>query len=68
VAKKSRHRANGTRQAKRLSLSAHARRALMAKRTGRPLIPGAVLNALASMRLPKNKRVYNARLRELLGT
>jgi len=60
------HRANGKKSAKRLHLSKHARRALMAKRTRRPLIPDSVLEALAAARLPKNKRVYNALLRELL--
>jgi hypothetical protein len=49
-------------------MSKRRRRLLMKVRMTGPLIPGDVLSALASMRLPKNKRVYNARLRELLGT
>jgi hypothetical protein len=35
--------------------------------TGQPLVPSRVLQALAAMQLPKDRRVYNAKLRELLA-
>ena len=62
------HRANGTKSAKRqrLRLSRHALRCLAAKRSGKKAIPDSIIEALAASRLPKNKRSYNARLRELL--
>jgi len=61
-----RHRANGTKAALRLRLSPHARRAMLAKRTGRPLIPTGVLQALAALSLPRNKRLYTKHLNALL--
>lgn len=62
----SRHRANGQKQAQRLRMIMRQRRILNAKKTGKPLIPDSVLEALAAMGLPKDRRIYTARLRELL--
>jgi hypothetical protein len=67
MAAKTAHHTNSARQARRLRAAAAHRRAMNLKRASEPLIPSKVLRALAAMKLPKNKRVYNARLRELLG-
>ena len=66
MAKTSRHRANGTKQAKRLSMSKRRRRLLMKVRMTGPLIPDDVLRALAASALPPEKHAYDMKLREML--
>jgi hypothetical protein len=63
---KTSHRANGSKPGARLKDAMRQERMLNLKRNGKPLIPSKVLKALAAMKLPKDRRVYNARLRELL--
>jgi hypothetical protein len=65
MAKTSRHRANGLKQAERMRLAMRQARILNAKKTGKPLIPDAVLRALAAAGLPPEKRAYEMKLREL---
>ena len=55
-------RAAGQAQARRLRASQPKR----IVRIGREFIPSAVLKLLAALRLPKDRKVYNARLRQLL--
>lgn len=63
---KSRKAANGQRQARRHNAAARQRHRLNLKKAHGPLIPDRVLKALAEMALPPNKKLYDAKLRELL--
>jgi hypothetical protein len=58
---------SGERQAKRIRELARQKRMLQIKQNRQALIPNRVLKALAALHLPRDKDVYNARLRELLG-
>jgi hypothetical protein len=60
------HRANGFKQGARLKEAMRQWRLANMKKKSEPFIPTPVLRQLAAMKLPKNRRVYNARLRELL--
>jgi hypothetical protein len=64
---RSRHRANGLKQAQRWNAIARHKRLQNLKQKREPLIPDRVSQMLAAMKLPKDCRVYNAKLRELLG-
>jgi hypothetical protein len=63
---KTSHRANGSKQGARLKDAMRQQRLANMKRNSEPLIPSRILKALAAMGLPKDRRVYNARLKELL--
>jgi hypothetical protein len=65
MAKTSRHRANGTKQAERVRLAIRQARILNAKKTGKRYISDAVLRALAEARLPPDKCAYEFMLHEL---
>jgi hypothetical protein len=63
---KTSHRANVSKQGARLKAVMRQQRLANMKRSRGPLIPTPVLRQLAAMKLPKDRRIYNARLRELL--
>jgi hypothetical protein len=63
---KTSHRANGSKPGARLKDVMRQQRLANMKRSRGPLIPTSVLRQLAAMKLPKDRRIYNARLRELL--
>ena len=65
--KTSRFKASSKKQARRLAAANHRKRLLRLAKERGPLIPNAVLRALAGMHLPRDADVYNARLRELLA-
>jgi hypothetical protein len=58
------HRANGSKQGARLKDAMRRWRLANLKRNREPLIPTSVLKALAEMKLPRNRRIYNARLKQ----
>jgi len=63
----SRHRANGSKQARRLHMGLHRRKMLAATKQGtQPFVPEKVLHKLAQLNLPPNPWVYEVCLRELL--
>jgi hypothetical protein len=64
---KSASKANGQRQARRLSAAGRRQQRLNLQKTKQPFIPTCVLKALSELHLPRNKRIYTAKLRELLG-
>jgi hypothetical protein len=68
MAKKSLHRVNGTKQARRLHhMGPHRRKMLAAtKRRTEPFVPEKILHKLAQLNLPPNPWVYEVCLRELL--
>jgi hypothetical protein len=68
MAKALRHRASARAQARKWNaMMVRAKRAESLRRKGEVLIPTQVLQMLQAMHLPKDCRVYNAKLRELLG-
>jgi hypothetical protein len=68
MAKRSRRKANSQQQAKRVRMAMRQARIRNAKKTGKPLIPDRVLQALAALKLPNDKAAYNARFQELQGS
>jgi hypothetical protein len=66
--KSSRHRANVRAQAKRWNAMVRLRRRQNLQRKSELWIPTSVLQALAALGLPKDKNIYTARLRELMGS
>jgi hypothetical protein len=65
--KASRHRVNGTKQARRLQMGAHRKKMWGATKMGtQPFVPADILHKLAKLNLPPNPWVYEVCLRELL--
>jgi hypothetical protein len=62
---KTRHRANGTRQARRFHVGPHRRKMLAATKKG-PFVPEPILRKLAALNLPPNPWVYQVCLSALL--
>jgi hypothetical protein len=66
--KMSRAKAASKAQAKRAGAVGRRARRLGTQQSKRPFLSDVVLRKLAALGLPKNRKVYNARLRELLNT
>jgi hypothetical protein len=68
MARASRNKLSSRAQAKKWNaMMVRAKRSQSLRRKGELLIPTQVLQMLQAMHLPKDCRVYNAKLRELLG-
>jgi hypothetical protein len=65
MAKASRAKLSSKKQAERVRQAIRQARIRNAKRTGMPIIPDAVLRALAAAGLPPEKQAYDLKLREL---
>jgi hypothetical protein len=65
--RRSLHKANGSKQARRLAELGRRQRRLNRLAKGEPIIPEDVLRKLSELRLPPNPWVYQVCLRELLG-
>jgi hypothetical protein len=64
---KTRHKVNGTLQARRFHMGPHRRKMFAATKQGRqPFVPENILHKLAQLNLPPNPWVYQVCLRELL--
>ena len=64
----SKHPAAARKSGKRLTEAARKQRMFNLMRKKEPLISISVLKALAALNLPNDKRIYTAKLNELLGT
>jgi len=65
--RRSLHKANGSKQARRLAELGRRQRRLNRLAKGEPIIPAGVLRKLSDLKLPPNPWVYQVCLRELLG-
>jgi hypothetical protein len=59
-------RASGRKQARRIAALGRQRRMLQIKQSREALIPNRVLKALAALHLPRDPKLYTAKLQELL--
>jgi hypothetical protein len=64
--RRSLHKANGSKQARRLAELGRRQQRLNRLSKNEPIIPANVLKKLAALHLPNNKWVYEVCLRELL--
>jgi hypothetical protein len=64
--KRSLHRTNGSKQAKRLAAIGRRKLRLNRLAKGEPIVPANVLKKLAALNLPPNKWVYSVCLEALL--